>query len=142
MECKIVCYWKFYFCVSWLFKKDILSVFIKKKPLFNVHYKKTFFSFFPFLLSLTYTWYRKYYFWVKFLKWRFAWIDKLWDPLNPKITFLSFDLCVFVCLLSPKLKKKKISNLVFYICILNRWYSNLFIKIGQKLCVQGHTKEF
>ena len=34
------------------------------------------------------------------------------------------------------------SNLVFYICIVRKRYLKLFIKIGQKLCVQGHTKEF
>ena len=34
------------------------------------------------------------------------------------------------------------SNLVFYICIMHRYYLKLFKKICQKLCVQGRTKEF
>ena len=33
------------------------------------------------------------------------------------------------------------SNLVFYFCIIYS-YLKLFTKIGQKLCVQGQTKEF
>ena len=38
--------------------------------------------------------------------------------------------------------KAEASNLVFYICITYTCYLKLFIKIGQKLCVQGYKKEF
>ena len=49
-----------------------------------------------FLLSLTYK-KKKYCFGVKFSKWRFWWIYTFWGLLNPKITFLTFGLCVCVC---------------------------------------------
>ena len=54
-------------------------------------------------------------------------------------------MCVCVCLLSALLKKQiaaESSNLVVYICIIYRSYFKLFIKIEQKLCVEGHTKKF
>ena len=54
--------------------------------------------------------------------------------------------CVCVCVSVISISQKQIaaeySNLVFYICIMYRRYLMLFMKIGQKLCVQGHTKEF
>ena len=48
------------------------------------------------ILFLTYK-LRKYCFGDKFSKWRFWWIYTFWEPLNPKITFLAFGLCVCVC---------------------------------------------
>ena len=44
--------------------------------------------------------------------------------------------------ITPKQIIAKTPNLVFYICIISRCYLKLYIKIGQKLCVQEHTKEF
>ena len=77
-------------------------------------------------------------------KWTFWWIDTIWGLLDPKITFLAFSLCVCVCVSVISITQKQItaetSNFVFYICITYRCYLKLFMKIGQKLCVQGHTK--
>ena len=51
---------------------------------------------------------------------------------------------VCVCVTFISITQKEIvaetSNLVFYICITYRCYLKLFIKIGQKLYVQGHPK--
>ena len=64
--------------------------------------------------------------------------------MNPKITFRAFGLRVYVCVISITQKEitAESSNLAFYICVIGRCYLKLFMKIGQKLCVQGHTKEF
>ena len=51
-------------------------------------------------------------------------------------------MCVYVISISQKQIAAESSNLVFYICIICKCDLKLFIKIGQKLCVQGHTKEF
>ena len=59
------------------------------------------------------------------------------------------SLCVCVCVsecfffsITQKQTTAETSNLLFYICIIYRCYLKLFMKIGQKLCVQGHTKGF
>ena len=104
-----------------------------------MRYSFPFFWLLNFLLSLTYK-QRKYCFSVKFSKWRFWWIYTFWGPLNPKITFLVFGLCLCLIGIIQKHISAEISNLVFYICIMYRCYLKFFIKIGQKLCVQGHTK--
>ena len=51
--------------------------------------------------------------------------------------------CVSVCVISIAQNQitAESSNLVFYICIIYRYYLKLSKKIGQKLCLQGHTKE-
>ena len=50
-------------------------------------------------------------------------------------------LCVCVCNQhNTKANYSKTSNLVFFICITCRCNLKLFIKIGQKLCVQGTQK--
>ena len=53
-------------------------------------------------------------------------------------------LCVSVCVSVIRHNSKKItaesSNLASYISIIGRCYLKLFIKIGQKFCIQGHTK--
>ena len=56
--------------------------------------------------------------------------------------FSKWSVCV--CLISITLKQitAETSNLVFNICITYRCYLKRFIKIGQKFCLQGHTKEF
>ena len=65
-------------------------------------------------------------------------------PLNPKITFLTLGLCACVSVISITQKQiaAEPSNLAFYICVICRCDLKLFVKIEQKLCVQGHTKEF
>ena len=54
--------------------------------------------------------------------------------------------CESVCVSVISITKKQItaetSNKVFYDCIIRRCYLKLFIKIGEKLYVQRHTKEF
>ena len=50
--------------------------------------------------------------------------------------------CVSVISLTQKQITAEASNFLFYIYIMYRCYLKLFIKIGQKLCVQGHTKEY
>ena len=57
---------------------------------------------------------------------------------------LAFGLCVCVSVIGIFQKQitAESSSLVFYICVIYRWYLKLFIKVGQKLCVQGHAKEF
>ena len=52
-------------------------------------------------------------------------------------------LCVWLyayCNITQKQITTETSILVFYICIMYRCYLKLFIKIGQKLCVQGTQK--
>ena len=71
-------------------------------------------------------------------------ICRFWETLNSKITYLTFGLCVFVCLCvcyqhNSKQITAEISNLVFYICIIYRCFLKLSIKIRQKLCEQGYT---
>ena len=85
---------------------------------------------------------------VKFSKWRFWWIYTFRGPLNPKITFLAFGLCVCVSVCPRKCnqhhsKTNYSRNIKFAILHLYyyRCYLKLFIKIGEKLCVQGHAKE-
>ena len=50
--------------------------------------------------------------------------------------------CVSVISITQKVITAETSNWVFNISIIYRCYLNLFIKIGQKLCVQRQTKEF
>ena len=50
--------------------------------------------------------------------------------------------CLFVISISQKQITAETSNLVFNICVIHGCFLKLFIMIGQKLCVQGHTKEF
>ena len=56
------------------------------------------------------------------------------------------SVCVCVCVPVINITQKQIaaesSNLAFNICVIGRCYLKLFVKIGQKLCVQGHRKEF
>ena len=59
-----------------------------------------------------------------------------------KITFFccwSLSLCVTS--ITPKQIISE-TNFLFYICIIHRWYSRLFIKIGQIIRIQGPAKEF
>ena len=56
--------------------------------------------------------------------------------------FSVWSVCVSVISITQKQITAETSNLVFYICIMRRCYLKLFMKIAQKLCVQGHTKEF
>ena len=50
--------------------------------------------------------------------------------------------CVYVISITQKQITEETSNLLFNICIIYRCYLKFFIKIGEKLCKQGHTKEF
>ena len=60
-----------------------------------------------------------------------------------RIAIDTFNLvCVSLISIIQKQNTAETWKLVFYICIMYRCYLKLFIKIGQKLCVQGHTKEF
>ena len=99
---------------------------------------------YSFLLTLNHVMLEKVFckFWIEISKWIFLCIYTLWGPLNPKNTFLVLGLCVSVISINQKQITAETSNLVFYICIIYRCYLKLFMKIGQKLCVQGHTKEF
>ena len=60
----------------------------------------------------------------------------------------SFGVCICMCVrvsvinIIKKQITAKTSNLVIYICFMYRCYLKLFIKIGRKLCVQGHIKKF
>ena len=113
-----------------------------KTNLHSIKTKKDFFFIFSYLYL------EKISFWRKFSKLRFWWIYTFWGLLSPKTTFLAFSMCVSVSLclsvisITQKQIKAETSNLVFNISIIYRCYLKLFIKIGQKLCVQGHTKEF
>ena len=73
----------FRFCVFWSEWPPVLSLEVKKSPVF--------------LYSLTYK-QRKYWVWFKFSKWRFWWVCTFWGLLNLEITFLAFSLCVCVFL--------------------------------------------
>ena len=66
------------------------------------------------------------------------------SPESEKHIFSKWSACVCVTFISITQKQNtaETSNLVFYISIMYRCYLKLFIKIGQKLCVQGHIKEF
>ena len=59
--------------------------------------------------------------------------------------FSGSSVCMCVCVSTNSINQKQIttesSNLEFYICIISRCYLKHFMKIGQKFCVQGHTKE-
>ena len=58
-------------------------------------------------------------------------------------TFSSWSLCLYTCVVISITQKQitaETSNLVFNIRITYRCYLKLFIKVGQKLGVQGHTK--
>ena len=60
--------------------------------------------------------------------------------------FSVWSVCVCLCVSVISITHKQItaesSDLAFYFCVIGRCYFKLFIKIGQKLCVQGHAKEF
>ena len=56
--------------------------------------------------------------------------------------FSGWSLFVCVISISQKLITVETSNWIFYIYIIRRCYLKLFMKLWQKLCVQGHTKEF
>ena len=66
------------------------------------------------------------------------------ESKNQIFSIWSVCMCVSVSVISitQKLVTAETSNLVFYILIINKLYLKHFIKIGQKLCVQEHTKEF
>ena len=96
-----------------------------------------------FLLSLTHVMVGKVLFWCQFFEKE---IYTLWGTLNPKNHILSIRfvcICVNVAVIS--ITQKQITantpNMVFYVSIMYRCYLKLFIKIEQKLCVQGLTKE-
>ena len=67
------------------------------------------------------------------------------SPESKNHTFSVWSVCTSVRVSVISIIQKQItaetSNLVFYFCIKNRCFLELFVKIGQKLCVQGHTKE-
>ena len=54
----------------------------------------------------------------------------------------SLCVCLSVISITQKQITAESSNLTFYVSIICRCYLKLFIKIGQKLCEEGHTKEF
>ena len=89
-----------------------------------------------FLLSLTHAMVEKVLFCENFVD--------LHVMRTRKSHFWGMGLCVCASVISITQKQKtaETSNLMFYICIIHTPYLKLFIKIGQKLCVQGHTKEF
>ena len=51
---------------------------------------------------------------------------------------LAVLVCVYLLSESQKQIRVETLNLVFYICIMFRYYLNLFIKIGQKVCTGTH----
>ena len=55
---------------------------------------------------------------------------------------VSVCVCVSVISITQKQITAESSNLAFYICLIGGCYWKLFIKVEQKLCVQGRTKEF
>ena len=61
---------------------------------------------------------------------------------SEKHIFSVSSVCVSVISITQKQITAESSNVVLYICITGRCYLKHFIKIEQKLCVQGHTKEF
>ena len=72
------------------------------------------------------------------------------SPESENHIFSKWSDCMCVCLcvrvsvisITQKQITAETSNLVFNIIIKYRCNLKLFMKIGQKLCVQGHTKEF
>ena len=48
-------------------------------------------------------------------------------------------LCIYISITRKQITEET-SNLIFYTCIICRYYLKLFIKIEQKLFVQGHSK--
>ena len=54
--------------------------------------------------------------------------------------------CVWICVTFISITQKQIVaetlNSILFVCMICRWYLILFVKIGQKLCIQGHIKEF
>ena len=82
------------------------------------------------LLSLIHLMYWKCCFVVKFLKGRFWWIYMFSGPLSLKIPFLAVSTYASYQ-----------QNLhILYSTFAYHAYLKLFEKIGQKLCVQGYTK--
>ena len=75
---------------------------------------------------------REWYF-DRFLHFEIPWIRK---------SHFQHFLCVSVINITQKQITVESSNLAFYIFIIGRCYLKRFIKIGQKPCVQEHTKEF
>ena len=59
--------------------------------------------------------------------------------------FNVWSVCMYVYMSAISITQKQItaeiSNLEFYIYVMYRCYLKHFIKIGQKFCVQRHTKE-
>ena len=94
------------------------------------------------LLFLIHVWQRKHSFGVKFWELRFWWIYTFWDLLNRKVSFLAVGLCVCICMCYQHNLVAETLNLIFYIYIIYRCYLNLFVKIGWKISVQEHTKQF
>ena len=60
-------------------------------------------------------------------------------PVFENHIFSGWYACVFVPVNSITQKQviAETSNMAFYICAIGRCYLRLFIKIGQKVCVQG-----
>ena len=63
------------------------------------------------------------------------------SPESENHIFSVWSVCVCAITITQKQITAESSNLEFYICNTGKCYLKLFIKIGQKLCVQGHTKE-
>ena len=62
------------------------------------------------------------------------------SPESENYTFSVWSVCVSVISIIKKQITAESSSWAFYICIIGRCYDH-FIKIGQKLCVQGHPKD-
>ena len=73
------------------------------------------------------------------MKWKFSCIDTFWDTLNPKITYLTFGLCVLVISNTQNQITAEIWYSVFASYVDATWN---FIKFGWILFLQGQTKKF
>ena len=62
-------------------------------------------------------------------------------PWIQKSNFCALSVCVSVISITQKQITAETSNLVFNIRGIYRYYLKHFMKIGQKFCMQGHTKE-
>ena len=69
-------------------------------------------------------------------------VNVLGFPESENYIFSGWFVCVSVISITQKQIMTETSNLIFYKYITCRCNLKFFVKIEQKLCVQGHTKEF
>ena len=82
-------------------------------------------------------------FWIQIFEMEISMHLHVLRSLLSEITFLLVGLSLYMSVIStPKQIAVETKNLLFYICIIFRWYLKLYVEVEQIICVQKHTKKF